>query len=268
MTQSDANASTAQNQNMLLMEKRGAVMLMTLNRPDANNALNAELTLALVNGFEVAERDAEVRAVVLTGAGRAFCAGVDLKALTDNPDILTGGGLGPEAPMVVAMDQCTKPIIAAVNGPAVTGGFELALACDFMYASPTARFADTHARVGILPGWGLSQKLSRIIGIQRAREMSLTGNFISADQALAWGLVNRICESDLLIEKALECAQQIAESDASAVGALKCLINDGWRQPLADALVLEGERSNEFVKTVDFSAMSARLEALRARAKR
>jgi len=241
---------------------------MTLNRPDANNALNAALTQAIVDAFNAASVDNSVRAIVLTGAGRAFCAGVDLKALTEDPDMLKGGGLGPDAPMVRAMEGCQKPIIGAINGPAVTGGFELALACDFLYASPEARFADTHARVGILPGWGLSQKLSRIIGIHRAREMSLTGNFIPAEQALNWGLVNRLCESNSLIPEAIGCARQIAESEAHAVAALKQLINDGWQQNLADALRLEGERSNEFVQNVDFSAMSDRLAQLRARAKR
>ncbi len=253
---------------VLTTQRHDDVLVMTLNRPDANNALNVALTQAIIHAFIDAEADPAVRAVVLTGAGRAFCAGVDLKALTDTPEILTGGGLGPEAPMVVAMERCSKPIIGAINGAAVTGGFELALACDFLYASPNARFADTHARVGILPGWGLSQKLPRIIGINRAREMSFTGNFISADKACEWGLVNRVVEAEALVDAAIDCGRQIAESEAHAVAGLKNLMNDGWQLPLGEALFLEGERANEFVKQVDFGSMNVRLEALRARAKK
>jgi enoyl-CoA hydratase len=167
---------------------------------------------------------------------------------------------------VVALEQCPQPIIGAVNGAAVTGGFELALACDYLFASERARFADTHARVGILPGWGLSQKLSRIVGINRAREMSLTGNFIDAQRAEAWGLVNRVCVAESLLDEALASAAQIADGDPRAVFALKALMNDGVKENLGDALVLEGERGNAFAKTVDYSQMSARLAALRQRA--
>jgi enoyl-CoA hydratase len=120
--------------------------------------------------------------------------------------------------------------------------------------------------VGILPGWGLSQKLSRIIGINRAREMSLTGNFIDAERAEAWGLVNRVCAADSLLDEALASAAQIADADPKAVFALKALMNDGVKETLGNALVLEGERGNAFAKTVDYSQMSDRLAALRQRA--
>ncbi len=255
------------NAPLLLVDVHDSVALVTLNRPDAYNALNPEITLAIVKTFEEIAIQDSIKAVVLTGAGKAFCAGVDLKALTGNGGMLSDdGGLGPENPMVVAMKSCNKPIVGAVNGAAVTGGFELALACDFLYASPKARFADTHARVGILPGWGLSQKLSRIIGINRAREYSLSGNFINVEQALDWGLVNKICSEETLIEEAMGIAQQMAEANPDAVPALKSLINDGWELDLSEALALEGERANEFIKTVDFSKMEETLNKLRARA--
>ena len=122
------------------------------------------------------------------------------------------------------------------------------------------------ARVGILPGWGLSQKLSRIIGVNRAREMSLTGNFIDAQRAEAWGLVNRVCASESLLDEALASAAQIADGDPKAVCALKSLMNDGVKETLGDALVMEGERGNAFAKTVDYSQMSDRLATLRQRA--
>ena len=245
------------------------VALVTLNRPDANNALNRELSQAIIDTFTRLASTTEVRAIVLTGAGRCFCAGVDLKALTDDPELLSSGmGLGPDSPMVVALEKCPQPIIGAVNGAAVTGGFELALACDYLYASEHARFADTHARVGILPGWGLSQKLPRIIGINRAREMSLTGNFIDAHRAEAWGLVNRVCHPEALVTEAVASAGQIADSDPTAVAALKSLMNDGYCETLGDALAMEGERGNKFAQSVDYSQMADRLAVLRQRAKK
>ena len=249
--------------SVIEVHQQNGVALVTLNRPEAHNALNRALSEAITTTFaELAVADS-VRAIVLTGAGRAFCAGVDLKALTDEPELLS---FGPESPIIIALEQCPQPIIGAVNGAAVTGGFELALACDYLFASEQARFADTHARVGILPGWGLSQKLSRIIGVNRAREMSLTGNFIDAQRAEAWGLVNRVCASESLLDEALASASQIADGDPNAVVALKSLMNDGVKETLGNALVMEGERGNAFAKTVDFSQMSDRLAALRQRA--
>ena len=249
--------------SVIEVHQQNGVALVTLNRPEAHNALNRALSEAITTAFaELAVADS-VRAIVLTGAGRAFCAGVDLKALTDEPELLS---FGPESPIIIALEQCPQPIIGAVNGAAVTGGFELALACDYLFASEQARFADTHARVGILPGWGLSQKLSRIIGVNRAREMSLTGNFIDAQRAEAWGLVNRVCASETLLDEALASASQIADGDPNAVVALKSLMNDGVKETLGNALVMEGERGNAFAKTVDFSQMSDRLAALRRRA--
>ena len=253
--------------SVVTVEEQSGVALVTLNRPDANNALNRALSEAITETFLALATSETVRAIVLTGAGRSFCAGVDLKALSDEPELLTSGmGLGPASPIVVALEQCPQPIIGAINGAAVTGGFELALACDYLFASTEARFADTHARVGILPGWGLSQKLTRIIGINRAREMSLAGNFIDAHRAEAWGLVNRVCAPENLVDETLASAGQVADGDANAVVALKALMNDGAKQNLGDALMLEGERGNAFAKTVDYTQMGERLAALRQRA--
>ena len=174
--------------------------------------------------------------------------------------------MGTNSPMVRALRNCGKPIIGAINGPAVTGGFELALACDFLYGATNARFADTHARVGLLPGWGLSQKLGRLIGINRAREASLTGNFIDAETAMAWGLVNKLCPSDTLIEDTLATAQQIAESNPQTISAMRSLMNDGDLLALGDALELEGARGIAYLEQADFSQMESRLQALRSRA--
>jgi len=250
----------------IIVEYHGTVALVTLNRPEAYNALNHDLSTAIVRTFDELATNTSVHVIVLTGAGKAFCAGVDLKELTANPGVLKDGGMGTNSPMVRALRNCGKPIIGAINGPAVTGGFELALACDFLYAATNARFADTHARVGLLPGWGLSQKLGRLIGINRAREASLTGNFIDAETAMAWGLVNKLCPSDTLIEDTLAAAQQIAESNPQTISAMRSLMNDGDLLALGDALELEGARGIAYLEQADFSQMESRLQALRNRA--
>ncbi len=253
--------------NLVLLNETDGVAVVTLNRPDAYNALNRALSLAIVETFNTLAKRDDIRAIVLTGNGRAFCAGVDLKELTTSPDVLTDGGMGAESPIVVALRDCGKPVIGAVNGAAVTGGFELALACDFLYAAENARFADTHARVGLLPGWGLSQKLTRIIGVNRAREMSFTGNFISAREACEWGLVNRVCAPESLLDTAVSTAKQIAESDPGTMKAMRALMNDGAELPLGEALALEGERGIAHLTAADFSQMAARLESLKTRSK-
>lgn len=253
-------------QQPIIVEYQGPVALITLNRPEAYNALNHDLSTAIVRTFDELATNESVHVIVLTGAGKAFCAGVDLKELTTNPGVLKEGGMGTNSPMVRALRNCGKPIIGAINGPAVTGGFELALACDFLYAATNARFADTHARVGLLPGWGLSQKLGRLIGINRAREASLTGNFIDAETAMAWGLVNKLCPSDTLIEDTLATAQQIAESNPQTISAMRSLMNDGDLLALGDALELEGARGIAYLEQADFSQMESRLQALRGRA--
>ena len=142
---------------------------------------------------------------ILTGAGPAFCAGLDLRELSGEAG---GRGLAGTADLDVvgALTSCGKPLIGAINGVAVTGGFELALACDVLVASRAARFADTHARVGILPGWGLSQKLPRALGVYRAKALSLTGNYLDAETAERWGLVSHVVEPEALLPTARRLA--------------------------------------------------------------
>jgi len=217
--------------------------LVTLNRPRAMNALSRHLRRELVRAFDQLRGDAQTRVVVLTGAGAAFCAGLDLKELGASPD--PAAAVVPDAAEdpVRAMACFPGAIIGAINGPAITGGFELALACDVLIASTQARFADTHVRVGVLPGWGLSQRLSRIIGVARAKELSLTGNFLSAELAAAWGLVNRVVEPGELMPQALALAGDMLSVLPESLVAYKRLIDDGLAMNLADGLRLERERS-------------------------
>ena len=199
---------------VILVEKSGAVATVTLNRPTAMNALSRELRTAIAETFNALEADKNIRVAILTGAGKAFCAGLDLKELGSG----TGGintAISDKDP-VTSIGQFSGPIIGAINGVAITGGFELALACDVLICSENARFADTHARVGILPGWGLSQKLSRAIGIYRAKELSLTGNFLSAQQAADWGLVNRVVPADELLPTACKISAPRSRPNAAS----------------------------------------------------
>lgn len=229
----------------VLTDIADGVAVVTLNRPEAMNALSSALRAELAEAMLAVARDDAVRAVVLTGAGtRAFTAGLDLKELGASTDGLgAANATDPQRNPVKAVEQCAKPVIGAINGVAITGGFELALACDVLIASTHARFADTHARVGIMPGWGLSQKLSRMIGISRAKELSLTGNFLDAATAERWGLVNRVVEPDALLPAATALARDMANIDPAMVAGYKALIDQGYALPFGEGLALEAERS-------------------------
>lgn len=244
----------------VLIDRDGAVVIVTMNRPAAMNAMTQEMRVMLAAAFRRLGADADVRAIVLTGAGeRAFTAGLDLKEV--------GGGAGAafddthnarENDPVAALAGCGTPVVAAVNGVAATGGFELALACDMMIASTAARFADTHVKVRVMPGWGLSQRLPRRIGIARAKQMSLTGAFIDAATALAWGLVNEVVGPDRLLPRALEIARAIAAHDPDMVARVRAVIDDGMALPFGAALALEAERARAFNDTIPAAAIGAR----------
>ncbi len=202
--------SSEPDSELVVVEEHGDVTLLRLNRPAARNAMNAPLAQATIDAVADAQR---AKVIVLTGADPAFCAGLDLRAL--GVDTLAG-----LPNFTASVHRSNVPVIAAVNGPAVTGGFELALACDFIVASERARFADTHLRVGVYPGPVLVD-LPRRIGTAKAREMSLTGNFVDADTALRIGLANHVVPHEELVPYALELAAAIAEQDRSMVSAMR-----------------------------------------------
>lgn len=248
----------------LLIEKQAGVARFTLNRPEAMNALSRPLREAIHDAFRGVAGDAEIGAVILTGAGRAFCAGLDLKELGGETE--PGASRDASEPnMIRALWECPVPIIGAVNGFAITGGFELALACDFLIASTAARFADTHARVGIVPGWGLSQLLPRRIGAGRAKELSFTGNFIDAHRAEAWGLVNRVVAPEALLPACDELAADILSCDAPTVRAIKEVYETGARLGLGDALRYEAEASRRHAAAVTPGDVAARRRAIQER---
>ena len=254
------------SESVLLVEKRDGVATFTLNRPQALNALSRELRAALVAAFTALGDDGEIGVVILTGRGRAFTAGLDLKELGDR-------GLGADATetavaradVIQAMAGTVQPIIGAVNGYAVTGGFEIALACDVLIASTAARFADTHARVGIMPGWGLSQRLSRTVGVYRAKELSLTGNYLSAEQAADWGLVNRVVAPEDLLPTCERLARDMLSCEPTVLRAYKRVIDEGFARTFGDGLRLESEASRAHARTVTADAIASRRAAVQTR---
>jgi enoyl-CoA hydratase len=251
---------------MLLIDKADGVAVVTLNRPEAMNALSAALRSALHGAFVQLTADDSVSAIVLTGAGRAFTAGLDLKELGSQPlGMRAANSSMPAENPVQAILECPKPIIGAINGVAITGGFEVALACDVLLASTNARFADTHARVGIMPGWGLSQRLSRVIGVYRAKELSLTGNFLDAATAYEWGLVNRVVAPEELMPAAIKLAQDMASIPRETLALYKSIIDRGFDLPFGEAMALENERSSANNRTVTPEMVEARRAGIQAR---
>jgi enoyl-CoA hydratase len=246
---------------ILLVEKSEGIATLTLNRPEAMNALSQALRLALVGAFRALRDDPDAGVVILTGTGRAFCAGLDLRELTQAPPANPDPIVGPDS-VVATMAACGKPIIGAINGAAITGGFELALACDILVASTAARFADTHARVGALPGWGMSQKLSRAIGLYRTRELSFTGNFISAAKAETWGFVNRVVEPEELMPACRQLAREILSCVPEMLRRYKQLIEEGYTMTLAEGLALELKAlETQAVSPEDMAARRADVQA-------
>ena len=222
--------------------------------------MNTELQRDLAIALAAAEADQDVDVVVLTGADPAFCAGLDLRELGTTAANLVGGRDDEHRSPFTVLWTMTKPVIGAINGPAVTGGFELALGCDFLVASERATFGDTHARVGVTPGGGMSVFLPQTVGLRRAKEMSLTGNFIDADEALSFRLVNHVVAHDDLLPTAHRLAVDIAGNDQQAVRNLKQLYDRGSKLSVADALALDQERFRNF--RVDPSEIERRRAAV------
>jgi enoyl-CoA hydratase len=238
--------------DVLLIETTDRIRTLTLNRPHARNALSAQLRDSLFPALRDAEVADDVDVVILTGADPAFCAGVDLKEL--------GGGLPDLSP---AWPSMTKPVIGAINGVAVTGGLELALCCDILIASERARFADTHARVGLLPSWGLSVRLPQAVGRGLARRMSLTGDFMLADDALRAGLVTQVVLHDALLSTARAVAASIVGNNQAAVRALLDSYHRIDDAQTREGLRIEAESAGRWLETHASSAdIAANREAV------
>ncbi|MGP0030411.1 MAG: enoyl-CoA hydratase [Acidimicrobiales bacterium] len=220
---------------------------ITLNRPEARNALSAEMTELVDQAIVDLDADADVGAIILTGADPAFCAGFDLRALsTEVRSEQQRRQAGPLKHLGLLPEHDT-PVIGAINGATVTGGLELAMCCDFLIASDRAQFADTHARVGVMPGGGLTIRLPQLIGVDRARRMSFTGDFIDAPTACAWGLVVEVVPHDGLLDRARELATTIASIPAEYVREVRHLYEDIGGLVGREAWLAESQRSREWM---------------------
>ncbi|MFV8165558.1 enoyl-CoA hydratase [Mycobacterium sp. 134] len=234
------------------------VRILTIDRPESKNALNGPVRSALRDTLAAADRDDGIRAVVLTGAGPVFSAGVDFKQLERGP----GENGGPlDITPAVALRAMRTPTICAVNGACVSGALEMALSCSFIIASEKARFADTHALLGVVPTWGLTALLPRAVGIRKARQMSITGEFVDAHEALRLGLVNQVVPQDDLMDTVMAIAHRIPGN--TAVGEMLGLYARGEDLSLAGALAAETALS--VGRTYDLEAFGAAGRATVAR---
>jgi len=228
------------------------VLLVTLARPEVANAFDTRAALGLSELFERFQAERRYRCVVITGAGeKAFCAGADLKERNSLGDEQWRAQHETFERMFRAVRDCPIPVIAAVNGAAYAGGLELLLHCDFAYASSTAKFALTEVSLGIMPGGGGTQTLPRVVGERRAKELILAARPFSAEEALAWGVVNRLCEPGKVVEEALRAADRVASLAPLAVRQAKHAIREGLHRDLASAMQLEIEAYNRLVGTDD-----------------
>lgn len=234
------------------------------NRPEKMNTLSVQLRRELAAAVLALEADPVVRVLILTGVGRAFTAGLDLDewAATEWP-----AAAAYELDVVQALKAFSGPVIAAVNGLAITGGLEIVLACDVVLASTSAKFADTHVHVGLLPGWGGSPRLAQRVGLHRAKELALTGRFFSSEEAQTWGLVNHVVAPDELLPQAQKMARAMLLAVPDTLVAYKRLLDEGSGQTLSAAIAMERAKSMANNSVVSREEIDARLLTLRARHK-
>ena len=226
--------------DILLIDTTDRVRTITLNRPESRNALSSALRKRFFAALADADADEGVDVVIFTGADPVFCAGLDLRELGDTTEL---PDISPKWPPM------TKPVIGAINGAAVTGGLELALYCDVLIASERARFADTHARVGLLPTWGLSVRLPQKVGVGMARRMSLTGDYLSAHDALRVGLVTEVVAHEQLLPAARAVAASIVGNNQKAVRALLGSYHRLDAEANASGLLQESEAARAWMRS-------------------
>jgi enoyl-CoA hydratase len=230
----------------ILTEIRGKVGLITLNRPQAMNALNFTLTRELMDALEAFDREEAVGAMVITGSPKAFAAGADIKEMADKThQEMAGNDLSGNFARIRSI---RKPIIAAVSGWALGGGCEVAMSCDMIIASETAKFGQPEITIGVIPGAGGTQRLTRAIGKALAMEMVLNNRTLTAAEALQFGLVNRVVPVEACLDEALKLAEEIASRAPVAIRSAKRMVNQAYERFLEDALQEEGR---EFYKLFD-----------------
>jgi enoyl-CoA hydratase len=232
----------------VLFAVEDSTALITLNRPERHNAICQDLLIRLYDAIDEVARNDGIKAAVITGSGKSFCSGLDL-SIVGKDNLQNPRGDGKDMPDVFG--ACRKPIIGAVNGNAITGGFELALNCDFLIASENARFIDSHAKVGIHPGWGMTQLLQQAVGQRMAKQLSFTCRPFSAQDALKHGLVNEVVPADELVSRAKQIARDISEVNFEIMLEIKALIEKQNEVSLEQALKIERQRFQGFLKRVN-----------------
>lgn len=229
----------------VIFDVENQIAVIALNRPERRNAINQQLLIHLYDALDAVAARNDIRVAIITGNGPSFSAGLDLGAI-GKENLFDPREDGSDLPDLIR--ACNKPLIAAVNGHAITGGFELALNCDFIIAAEDAQFCDTHARVGIHPGWGMTQLLQQTVGQRRAKQISFACQPIYAHTALAWGLVNEVLPKEHLLERAKTIAGQIVKADPHLLGVIKTLIENRNRTPLYQAFDQERSGFKRFVQ--------------------
>lgn len=251
---------------LVLVEKSEGIATVTLNRPGSHNALSRALRSGMLDALRRLGADPAVQVIILTGAGdKAFSVGADLKELEAEP--LRPEEVGVDCAVMQAFAAVGKPTIAAVNGFAVTGGFELAVNCDILVGSTRAAFADTHARVGIVPAWGLSQLLPLIVGPVRAKYLSFTGNYLDARTAKEWGLLLEVVSPEELLPYCRRLAAEIISCDRQTVGEIRCAIDRGLRSTVEEGLRVEARYAKDSTLRFDPATFAARRDAIVRRGK-
>jgi enoyl-CoA hydratase len=255
------DGASSSSDPVLLQSTVERVRIITLNRPAARNALSSSLNAALFDALVSADEADDVDVIVLTGTDPAFCAGLDLKEAARDPEAFFRSFTGTDSINQVA--KVKKPIIGAINGATFTGGLEIALGCDFLIASERAVFADTHGRVGVLPGGGMTARLPGAVGLRQARLMSMTGDAIDAVRAERLGLVAEVVPHDLLLERALTLARTMTEIAPETMMRLKRMYSEGSDTTVGEALMLERSISRD--APADLGQLGARRDAVMER---
>ena len=232
-------------ENAVIFEVEQNTAIITLNRPERRNSINRALLAGLYDSIDRVSQNDEIRAAIITGNGKSFCSGIDLSVI-GKENIFDPRGDGVDLPEVFG--RCEKPIIGAVNGHAITGGFEIALNCDFLIGSEQAMFADTHAKVGIHPGWGMTALLQEAVGRRMAMQMSMTCQFIDAQQALRCGLLNEVVPAENLLARAKEVASHICAAGKDMQMTVKRLIEYRKSATLKESYDHEGDEFRKFLK--------------------
>ena len=237
---------------ILVQKLQPEIAVIILTRPEAANALNKQMAQEIAEAFVAIQKDSAVRVVILAGHGeKVFCAGADLKERKGMTEAQWHDQHRAMEGALQAIVECPLPVIAAVNGAAFGGGLELALACDFIYTVTHARFALTETTLGIMPGLGGTSQLARAVGIRRAKELIYSGAAFSAQEALEWGVVNKVCEGAELFAQTMAIAQQIAASAPLAVRSVKKAAREAEGLPFEQALACELKYYNRLLGTKD-----------------